>query len=159
LIKLDIENKKNSQNEKRPHSSKDSKAFKAPKKNVESKKAATSTPPPAPVAAPVPAPVPAAPKKFSYADIVHRQRAPVAAAAPAVVAPTPAPVVVAVVEEEEEEDMEESESSESDYDYIQESDFPVHEKPFSWQSPSVTTLQNVLHWGRSSHGCINLVSS
>lgn len=111
------------------------------------------------MAAPVPAPVPAAPKKFSYADIVHRQRAPVAAAAPAVVAPTPAPVVVAVVEEEEEEDMEESESSESDYDYIQESDFPVHEKPFSWQSPSVTTLQNVLHWGRSSHGCINLVSS
>ena len=62
-------------------------------------------------------------------------------------------------EEEVEDEMEESESSESDYDYIQESDFPAHEKPFSWQSPSVTTLQNVLHWGRSSHGCINLVSS
>ncbi|KAG0282912.1 hypothetical protein BGZ96_012719 [Linnemannia gamsii] len=161
LTKLEVENRKNGKNEKRPNSSKNSKTSKAPKKTVERKKAAASPPPHAPVVAPTPAPVPAVAKKFSYADIVHRQRASVAAAAasPAVVDHAPAPVVVAVVEEEEEEDMEESESSESDYDYIQESDFPVHEKPFSWQSPSVTTLQNVLHWGRSSHGCINLVSS
>ncbi|KAF9124645.1 hypothetical protein BGX30_000851 [Mortierella sp. GBA39] len=156
LTKLEIEVRKNGKNEKRPNSSKDSKASKTPKKNAEPKKA--SSPPPVPVAVPAPAPVPAAPKKFSYADIVHRQRAPAAAPAPAVVAPTPVPPAP-VVEEEEEEEMEESESSESDYDYIQESDFPVHEKPFSWQSPSVTALQNVLHWGRSSHGCINLVSS
>ncbi|KAF9119858.1 hypothetical protein BGW39_011861 [Mortierella sp. 14UC] len=151
---------RNGKTDKRSNSSKDSKTSKASKKGVKTKKAAASPPPPAPVAAPVPAPNPAAPKKFSYADIVHRPRGN-AAPAVAVVVPAPAPAaVVAVAEvEEEEEEMEESESSESEYEYIQESDFPVHEKPFSWQSPSVTILQNVLHWGRSSHGCINLVSS
>ncbi|KAF9139316.1 hypothetical protein BG015_002067 [Linnemannia schmuckeri] len=155
LTKLEIQVKKNGKNEKRSYSSKDSKTSKTPKEITKPKKA--SPPSPSPVAAPAPAPVPAAPKKFSYADIVHRQRAPAATAAPVVVpAPAPPTPVVAAVEEEENE---ESESSESDYDYIQVSDFPVHEKPFSWQSPSVTTLQNVLHWGRSSHGCINLVSS
>ncbi|KAG0368760.1 hypothetical protein BGX24_002705 [Mortierella sp. AD032] len=159
LTKLEIEIK-NGKKEKRPNSSKDSKTSRAPKKNAKLKKVAASPPPPAPVAAPIPAPVPAAPKKFSYADMVHRQRAPAAPTAAAVVtAPVPPAPVVAVEEDEEEEEMEESESSESDYDYIQESDFPVHEKPFSWESPFVTTLQNVLHWGRSSHGCINLVSS
>ncbi|KAK3833346.1 MAG: ribonuclease H-like domain-containing protein [Linnemannia elongata] len=157
LSKLEIEIRKNGQNEKRPHYSKDSKASKTPKKNAEPKKA--SPPPLASVAVPAPAPVPAAPKKFSYADIVHRQRASATVPAPAAVLPTPVPPAPVVEEEEKEEEMEESESSESDYDYIQESDFPLHEKPFSWQSPSVTTLQNVLHWGRSSHGCINLVSS
>ncbi|KAF8933437.1 hypothetical protein BGZ47_010872 [Haplosporangium gracile] len=155
LTKLEIQLKKDGKNEKRPNSSKDSKTSKTPKKDVEPKK--VSPPSPRPVVTSAPALVSVAPKKFSYADIVHRQRAPAAAAA-SVVAPAPAPPapVVTAVEEEEEE---ESESSESDYDYIQESDFPAHEKPFSWQSPSVTTLQNVLHWGRSSHGCINLVSS
>ncbi|KAG0274140.1 hypothetical protein BGZ95_010065 [Linnemannia exigua] len=158
LNKLEFEIN-NGKTEKRPNSSKDSKASKAHKRNAKSKKVAASPPPPAPVAAPIPAPVPAAPKKFSYADIVHRQRAPAAPAAVVVPAPVPPAPVVAVEEKEEEEEMEESESSESDYDYIQESDFPVHEKPFSWESPFITTLQNVLHWGRSSHGCINLVSS
>ncbi|KAK3836158.1 MAG: ribonuclease H-like domain-containing protein [Linnemannia gamsii] len=159
LTKLGIEIK-NGKKEKRPNSSKDSKTSRAPKKNAKLKKVAASPPPPAPVAAPIPAPVPAAPKKVSYADMVHRQRAPAAPAAAVVVpAPVPPAPVVAVEEDDEEEEMEESESSESDYDYIQESDFPVHEKPFSWESPFVTTLQNVLHWGRSSHGCINLVSS
>ncbi|KAF9087976.1 hypothetical protein BGX29_000536 [Mortierella sp. GBA35] len=94
-------------------------------------------------------------KKFSYADIVHRQRAPVAV----VPAPVPALDPVVVVEEEEEVEIEESASSESEYEYIEGSEFPMHEKPFSWQSPYLKGLQNILHWGRSSHGCINLVSS
>ncbi|KAG0295944.1 hypothetical protein BGZ98_001170 [Dissophora globulifera] len=35
----------------------------------------------------------------------------------------------------------------------------VHEKPFSMQSTSLRNYQNILHWGRSNHGCINLTSS
>jgi hypothetical protein len=151
---------KNSKTEKRPHSSKDFKASKTSKNCAETKKVGALPPPLAPSTAPVSTPAPTAPKKFSYADIVHRPRGNAAPDA-AVVAPAPTPAaVVAVAEvEDEEEEMEESESSESEYEYIQKSDFPAHERPFSWQSPSVTTLQNVLHWGRSSHGCINLVSS
>ncbi|KAF9901404.1 hypothetical protein EC991_006203 [Linnemannia zychae] len=161
LTKLGIEDK-NGKTEKRSNSSKDSKAPKTSKKNTntEMKKSAASPPPPSSVAVPAPAHTPTAPKKFSYADAVYRPRGnAVPAAAVAVSAPVPAAVVAVAEVEDRVEEMEESESSESEYEYIQESDYPLHERPFSWQSPSVTTLQNVLHWGRSSHGCINLVSS
>ncbi|KAF9084676.1 hypothetical protein BGX23_010328 [Mortierella sp. AD031] len=134
---------------------KKSNSTKATTKNVKPTKVAASPPPPPPAPEPVPVPAPVAPKKFSYADIVHRQRAPVAV----VPAPVPALDPVVVVEEEEEVEIEESASSESEYEYIEGSEFPMHEKPFSWQSPYLKGLQNILHWGRSSHGCINLVSS
>ncbi|KAF9921561.1 hypothetical protein FBU30_008378 [Linnemannia zychae] len=117
--------------------------------DIKTTKRSQSSPPSIQESAPVPAP--GEPKKFSYADIVHNRKQPTPAAAVA----APEPIVV----EEDEEEMGESETSESDYDYNQESDIPAHERPFSWKSPSVIALQNVLHWGRSSHGCINLVSS
>ncbi|KAF9109326.1 hypothetical protein BGX27_007748 [Mortierella sp. AM989] len=60
---------------------------------------------------------------------------------------------------EENNDIENEYTDESGNEYVQEPIPDVYDRPFSMQSPIVTNLQNILHWGRSNDGCISLVSS
>ncbi|KAF9178538.1 hypothetical protein BGZ51_007610 [Haplosporangium sp. Z 767] len=137
-------------------------------------KKSPSPSPPAPVLAP---PVkhkepPAAPKKLSFADIVNRQKNAAAAATakspPTAPTPTPAPAQKSdqdatrfseVSNDYDEGEDEYEESEESDYEFDQEPEPAEFERPFSIASPLFKNYKNMLHWGRSSHGCINLTSS
>ncbi|KAF9954320.1 hypothetical protein BGZ70_010601 [Mortierella alpina] len=109
-----------------------------------------------------------APKKFSYADMVNRQKnAPLPVLSSSDAAPSATqnagtsgrsedanlPPV-----EQENSSMEDSDE-ESDYEVIVTPETGGFVKPFSFQSPNLKRYQNILHWGRSSHGCINLTSS
>ncbi|KAF9946844.1 hypothetical protein BGZ72_011095 [Mortierella alpina] len=111
-----------------------------------------------------------APKKFSYADMVNRQKnaaLPVPASSSDALssgqtqdAGTSARSgdAKATLVEQEDSSTEESDE-EADYEMIVRPEMGAFVKPFSFQSPNLKCYQNILHWGRSSHGCINLSSS
>ncbi|KAF9570497.1 hypothetical protein EC968_001771 [Mortierella alpina] len=122
-----------------------------------------------PVAPAKPVELTGAPKKFSYADMVNRQKnapLPVSSSSDAV-SSGPAQDVDASARsghdkvssvEQENGSMEDSDE-ESDYEVVVRPEIGGFVKPFSFQSPNLKCYQNILHWGRSSHGCINLTSS
>ncbi|KAG0249642.1 hypothetical protein BG011_009056 [Mortierella polycephala] len=149
------------------------KAAKKGRKSMTPKKS-PSPPPPAPVLTP---PMKheessAAPKKLSFADIVNRQANAAATVKPPPTAPAPTPAPgqkpdqdatrlneVSNDYDEGECENEYEESEESDFEFVQEPESNVFERPFSIASPLFKNYKNMLHWGRSSHGCINLTSS
>ncbi|KAF9924876.1 hypothetical protein BGZ67_009030 [Mortierella alpina] len=123
----------------------------------------------APVAIVKPVESTGAPKKFSYADMVNRQKN---ASLPV---PSPSDTLSSgltqdagtsallgdakVSSTEQDDDSMEDSGEESDYEMIVRPEMGGFVKPFSFQSPNLKCYQNILHWGRSSHGCINLTSS
>ncbi|KAI1317371.1 hypothetical protein EDD11_008551 [Mortierella claussenii] len=111
-------------------------------------------------------------KKFSYADAAQRGKtggAPVPSATPSPIATPVAnsmPLsVVGRVRDETATDFPLShddtlEEDGSEYDYnLQETEPELHVKPFSMESSFYKSYMNILHWGRSNHGCIHLTSA
>ncbi|KAF9273753.1 hypothetical protein BGZ68_001241 [Mortierella alpina] len=132
-------------------------------------KSPVSPPASAPAAPAKPVESTGAPKKFSYADMVNRQKnAPL---------PVPSPSDATSLDQtqgagtsarsedakaipaEQENGSTDDSDEESDYEMIVRPEMGGFVKPFSFQSPNLKCYQNILHWGRSSHGCINLTSS
>ncbi|KAI7820774.1 ribonuclease H-like domain-containing protein [Gamsiella multidivaricata] len=148
--------------------------FKNAKKNRATVRNSAS-PPPQAAAAPV---RPSAPKKFSYADAVHLKRdgsqdksktSPTSAAKqqlPMHDVEEPAKLIGGKAAQKQhtaasngfvyEDTGHESDRSEDGYQHQFEQE--VFERPFTLQHPVLRGYQNILHWGRSNHGCINLTS-
>ncbi|KAG0054289.1 hypothetical protein BGZ83_011494 [Gryganskiella cystojenkinii] len=112
---------------------------------------------------PAPAPMPVSTPAGKLAPAV-----PVVAATVATVPPTPKTAVkeelIKKVEEllvvEEEDGLSNGSEQEYDDDRIKEQQVPsMSGRPFSFDSPAIKMFFNILHWGRSNHGCINLTSS
>ncbi|KAG9320697.1 hypothetical protein KVV02_002927 [Mortierella alpina] len=123
----------------------------------------------APVAFVKPVESTGAPKKFSYADMVNRQKnasLPVPSPSDTLSSGTTQDAGTSALSgdakvsstEQDDGSMEDS-GEESDYEMIVRPEMGGFVKPFSFQSPNLKCYQNILHWGRSSHGCINLTSS
>ncbi|KAG0196960.1 hypothetical protein BGX28_009526 [Mortierella sp. GBA30] len=121
---------------------------------------------------------PSAPKKVSYAEMLNRKKdalqstpiivaqpqAQLQAAGKSSACPVDAKVTRGTPSElglahEPESDVLEESDEDSDREVVAQLEMEAFEKPFSFQSPSLKCYQNILHWGRSSHGCINLTSS
>ncbi|KAI8363294.1 ribonuclease H-like domain-containing protein [Mortierella sp. GBAus27b] len=103
--------------------------------------------PPARVPAPVPQTAPA--KKFSYADVVHRGNGPTQQQ-------QQQPQQRQHPHEEPATAHDGYDDNDSDEGYTPPSEPEVFVPLFSFQSPSLQCYQNILYWGRSNHGCVNL---
>ncbi|CAO3570358.1 unnamed protein product [Mortierella alpina] len=131
-------------------------------------KSPVSPPTSASVAPAKPVECASAPKKFSYADMVSRQKnapLPVLSSSDAKPSATQDAGTSARSDDdanlppaEQENGSVEESDEESNYEVVVEPEMGGFVKPFSFQSPNLKCYQNILHWGRSSHGCINLTS-
>ncbi|KAF9347157.1 hypothetical protein BGX26_001341 [Mortierella sp. AD094] len=96
-------------------------------------------------------------KKFSYADAVHGSKN--NSQQP------PSSSSVDTQQQQAPAKSEENNGYKNDYyensgdEYMHENVPEVFDRPFSIHGPYIKRYQNILHWGRSNHGCINLTSS